>query len=252
MSGRADGAGRVGRAGAGRGSARGQAGEPGSGRGAGAGSRLGVKSSRPAADSASVDQWDVLTPAADLRCPACAAAVRPEAPWCTLCYHDLRPADPVVVARPVVVVEPSVVAGSPGVAGTDLGCEPYGGEVLDPLTAPAEALGLPAGRVVAGGAAVGRGPAGRVVAGGAAVGRGLAGRSWPCTACGQGNAFDLSACAGCGAGFLAGVREGEAPLLDLPLVGDLTALSRAQRIWLAAGVVLAFIAMTVVLILMSN
>lgn len=26
------------------------------------------------------------------RCPCCAALVRPGAPWCTLCYADLRPA----------------------------------------------------------------------------------------------------------------------------------------------------------------
>lgn len=37
----------------------------------------------------------------DLRCPACAAAVRPGDPWCTLCYADLRPRAP----------EPLVAAG---------------------------------------------------------------------------------------------------------------------------------------------
>ena len=202
----------------------------------------GFKSSGAAADSASVDQWDagVLTPAADLRCPACAAAVRPDAPWCTLCYHDLRPAevDAGRASEPVVAPLPDPVDRAYGGSVLDPADRAYGGSVLDPLTAPAEALGLPATRSASAGA------------GGAA--RAGAGISWPCGACGCGNPIDLSACAGCGAGFLAGVREGEGPLLDLPVVGDLTALTRAQRIWLAASVVLAFIALTVVLVLISN
>jgi hypothetical protein len=37
----------------------------------------------------------------DLRCPRCDAHVRAGADWCTLCYHDLRPA--VVEPEPVVV-----------------------------------------------------------------------------------------------------------------------------------------------------
>ncbi len=43
----------------------------------------------------------------------------------------------------------------------------------------------------------------------------------------------------CGSAFLAGLREAEGPLLKLPGVGDLTKLSRGQRLGLAAGVVLA-------------
>ncbi|MGI8537277.1 MAG: hypothetical protein ACR2K2_12480 [Mycobacteriales bacterium] len=134
---------------------------------------------------------DLLT-AADRRCPSCAAAVRPEAPWCTLCYTDLReePASP----------------------------------ALDPLTAPAEALGLP--------------PA--------------PGRSWPCTACGASNPYSVCACAACGTGFLAGLRESEGPLLEVPVIGDLTALSRGQRLGLAAGVVLAVIALTALVTLLFS
>jgi hypothetical protein len=46
------------------------------------------------------------------------------------------------------------------------------------------------------------------------------------------------ACAACGTGFLAGLRQGSAPALALPVVGDLALLSRAQRLGLAGGVVL--------------
>lgn len=35
------------------------------------------------------------------RCPACSAAVTPGAPWCTLCYADLRPA-PVAPVAPAL------------------------------------------------------------------------------------------------------------------------------------------------------
>lgn len=48
-------------------------------------------------------------PADPPRCPACAAAVRPDAPWCTLCWLDLRaPAPaPVPVDEHADVPEPT-------------------------------------------------------------------------------------------------------------------------------------------------
>jgi hypothetical protein len=70
--------------------------------------------------------------------------------------------------------------------------------------------------------------------------------TWPCTACGTANPLDRDACVSCGSGFLAGARN-EAPLLDLPVVGDLTKLSRVQRFALAGGVVLAFLLLTVLI-----
>jgi hypothetical protein len=65
------------------------------------------------------------------RCPRCAALVRPEAPWCTLCYADLRPAPepepepehapelsvPEAVLAPTVLAAPeSVLAEEPALA----------------------------------------------------------------------------------------------------------------------------------------
>ncbi len=65
------------------------------------------------------------------------------------------------------------------------------------------------------------------------------GATWPCTTCGAANGLDRDSCAACGAGFLSALKATEEPLLVLPVVGDLGALSRAQRLGLAAGVVVA-------------
>lgn len=71
--------------------------------------------------------------------------------------------------------------------------------------------------------------------------------TWPCTTCGARNALRADACAACGAGFLAGLRDSEGPLLEIPGVGDLTRMSRGQRMLLAFGVVLAVIALVALL-----
>jgi hypothetical protein len=146
---------------------------------------------------------------AGTRCPHCRAAVRPGAPWCTLCHADLRPPPP--APEPVLPAPAAVAAPGP----------PF-----DPLTAPAARLGLPAAATAA--------PAGP-------------GPSWPCTTCGAPNPIAADACLACGAGFLAGLRETEGPLLELPGVGDLTRMSRGQRVLVAFGVVLAFVAFTALL-----
>lgn len=147
------------------------------------------------------------------RCPSCAAALRPGSPWCTLCYADLRP-QPVEPPPP----PPPVLTAPPAAA--------YGTPALDPLTAPAAALGLPPSVPLA--------------------------ASWPCTTCGASNALTDSACAACGAGFLSSLRDTEAPLLELPVVGDLGKLSRGQRLGLAAGVVLALLALVALLGLLTS
>lgn len=67
--------------------------------------------------------------------------------------------------------------------------------------------------------------------------------SWPCGRCAAANPLELSACGDCGTPFLSAMRTDSAPLLVLPLVGDLTRLSRAQRYGLAGVVVLAVLAL---------
>jgi hypothetical protein len=71
--------------------------------------------------------------------------------------------------------------------------------------------------------------------------------TWPCSTCGATNVLAADACAACGAGFLSGLREAEGPLLELPGVGDLTRMSRGQRMLVAFGVVLAVIALVALL-----
>lgn len=143
-------------------------------------------------------------PAGDApRCPSCGALVRADAPWCTQCFFDLRPAPvPEPDPAPPVVARVPVVPAYP-----------------DPLSAPLD----------------GPAPAAEPVKG------------WPCATCGETNPFEATACVACGAGFLSAVREGEAPLLLLPGVGDLTRMGRGQRLALAGGVVLVFVLVTLVL-----
>jgi hypothetical protein len=61
------------------------------------------------------------------------------------------------------------------------------------------------------------------------------------------NPLAESACSACGAGFLAGLRETEGPLLELPGLGDLTQMGRGQRMMIALGAVLAFLALIALL-----
>ena len=82
------------------------------------------------------------------------------------------------------------------------------------------------------------------------VGRGLGG--WPCSGCGTVNAVEVNACVACGTGFLAGLRQNEPPLLALPGIGDVTRLSRAQRLALAGAVVLVMVVLVVMLSLVTG
>jgi ribosomal protein L40E len=147
-------------------------------------------------------------------CPACGAALRPEAQWCSLCYHDLRPA-------PAPAPEPPTPV--------------YGG--LDPLTAPLLDLVLPpvppaveqvAEQVVEGAAPTA--PAPRASAEQAPL-------TWPCTRCGAPNAIDSPVCGTCGSAFLAAAKEKVS--LVVPGIGDLAHLSRGQRLGVAAAVLAA-------------
>ena len=76
--------------------------------------------------------------------------------------------------------------------------------------------------------------------------------TWPCTTCGTANALADAACTGCGAPFLSALRAGEAPLLELPGVGDVTALSRGQRLGLGLAVVVTVVALTLLLGLLTG
>lgn len=51
--------------------------------------------------------------------------------------------------------------------------------------------------------------------------------TWPCLDCGHHNEFAADACAECGAGFLSAATQ--RPQLELPVVGDVFALSRPHQ-----------------------
>ena len=151
-------------------------------------------------------------PVAD-RCPKCGAAVRVGDPWGTLCYADLRP--------PAPAPEPEPAAAEPVVPAVAHPLMPESGPGVppgpDPLTGPLEGAAAP-----------------------------VEGPSWPCSSCGAVNPMASDVCAVCGQHFLAGVRD-ESPLLELPVVGDITRLGRGQRIAVAFGVVLAVVVLTMLL-----
>jgi hypothetical protein len=121
----------------------------------------------------------------------------------------------------------------------------YGGEGFDPLTAPAEALGLPPRRP-----ASTVGPSTVPLSTVAPPSRPSA--SWPCEACGHSNAITAGVCGACGTAFLAGVRTSEGPLLALPVVGDLTKLQRSQRLGLAFVVMLVLVVLAALLMLLLS
>ena len=63
--------------------------------------------------------------------------------------------------------------------------------------------------------------------------------TWPCTSCRSANALADDLCGACGSPFLEGLRAIDPPLLVLPGLGDVAALSRARRLGLAVGAALA-------------
>jgi ribosomal protein L40E len=141
-------------------------------------------------------------------CPSCGAGVRPGADWCSLCYHDLRPAP-----AAVTVPQPSPAYGE-----------------SDPLTVPLLDLLLPA---VSAPAPLAEAPAVPEPA------QQPAGNSWPCLRCGARNALDADTCQECFSPFLGGASAG--PSLRIPVVGDVWKMSRGARMTLAFGVVLALL-----------
>lgn len=156
-----------------------------------------------------------------ISCPSCGAALREGAPWCTLCYADLRPP----AQRPVL---PTPTTAPPTAA--------YGPPAGDPLTQPLIDF-LPPVQREAPLAAAEQAPVEAV----------LPGSGWPCSACGVTNSLASPRCAGCGAAFLAAAES--RPSFALPLVGDISRYSRSQRLTGAVGVVLLVLLVVAVLVM---
>ena len=134
---------------------------------------------------------------APTRCPRCAALVAPRAPWCTLCYADLRP-----VVEPAQDAVPGALAAPR--AGRHRSAEVVGAAAGDLLVRPRRAAAPTADRDAETGAP-----------------------GWPCRGCGGQVPLARDACQICGAGFLD--LDAAAVTVRLPWVGDLLAMSRARR-----------------------
>jgi ribosomal protein L40E len=144
-------------------------------------------------------------------CPSCGAALRPGAPWCTLCYTDLRPK---VEPEPVpVAAEPSLPVTAPVGAA-------FGIPAADPLTQPLTDF-LPVQPSEEAAPAV----------------EPTSAATWPCTTCAAANPISEDSCSVCGQPFLAAMKVLDKPLLVLPVVGDIGAMSRGGRIGLAMALV---------------
>ncbi|MCW2543383.1 MAG: hypothetical protein JWM40_935 [Frankiales bacterium] len=164
-------------------------------------------------------------------CPACGAALRPGSPWCTLCYADLRTPEERPVAEPPP--PPAVPAGDPltqplidFLPSSVLPPAPRAPESplspLSPLTTPSP-LDDPVPDV---------------------------GPTWPCSACGTSNPIAAAKCGACGAAFLATVALESRAALVLPVVGDLTRMSRSQRLLVAMTLVVALVLFVAVITLL--
>lgn len=140
------------------------------------------------------------------RCPSCAAVVRKDSDWCSLCYADLRPARlPVARAPYPQPSAPPAYAAPPG----------YAGPPAPPAVQPAaDALGAPYEHVLAavyGGAGAMTAQATIAPPTGAAPAESTAetpanAGGWPCVQCSEINDFDRMSCAVCMAPFGGNLR----------------------------------------------
>jgi hypothetical protein len=135
--------------------------------------------------------------------------------WCSLCYHDLRPAP-----------APAPVTPTPAYDGLDPLTAPLLDLVLPPVPVTEEA---PVAATPAPAAPAPTAPAPRAAGDTAAV--------WPCSRCSAPNAIDASLCGTCGASFLAAAAEKVS--LVVPGIGDLSHYTRGQRVGIAVGVLMA-------------
>ena len=161
------------------------------------------------------------------RCPACGASVLDGAPWCTLCYADLRAPAPAAAPQAAAhqpVQQPVQPAASAGPATL-----PVSGAVdlLDPAPAPALPAAVPNRAAL--------GPA-----------------TWPCSACSAAVGLEHDSCPQCLTPFLAGADP--AATLDLPLVGSIRPLTatKSSRAWvMVGGTIVVSIVLTIVISLLG-
>lgn len=154
--------------------------------------------------------------------------MKPGAPWCTLCYTDLRPAPAKLVAARV-----SVYAGAPGAPGY--------ADALAELSALSEPA-APYQPVAVGPELIDAEPSAAAEVPEVAGASEQSVPTWPCLGCGAAVVLTEPACPVCGGGFLQGMAEQslEAELPGLSkLVGRYQRLSKGERIVALSGLGLA-------------
>jgi hypothetical protein len=152
-----------------------------------------------------------------VHCPACGAAVRAKESWCSLCYQDLRPQEPLVatsksglpaIASNLIEVD-STAPRAINIAGIPRPSSPSAQESLD------FGDGFPVGD--------------------AELDRDDVEKAWPCS-CGNAVAFDIDTCPECGNGFLAELRVADAPHHSGPAwMSSYLEASRTIRLAIAAA-----------------
>ncbi|GAC1330060.1 MAG: hypothetical protein NVSMB13_17950 [Mycobacteriales bacterium] len=160
------------------------------------------------------------------RCPACGAACRSDAQWCTLCYADFRPAP--VSQAPLAVLDRPV--------------HPDVDEVVPTRRRGRHAAPVPDDETDIDDSdyrdhSDRRHPRDR-------PGASPAVRGWPCPNCSATTPMDRSTCDGCGLPFLADLQAG-VPSVRLPGIGDVAQASKGVRMGVAAAAGLAAIVVLV-------
>lgn len=146
------------------------------------------------------------------RCPGCHAAVTPGAPWCTLCYTDLRtpapepqPAQPQPEPQPEPEPQPALYSAAMAAAPQPTGVQSTAVQSTAVLP-PDPILDAP------------------IIQAAPIARRGLAG--WPCS-CGTVVPMADDVCGNCGRSFLP--TDGM-PSVSLPGIGDVSTMDRGQKI----------------------
>jgi hypothetical protein len=71
--------------------------------------------------------------------------------------------------------------------------------------------------------------------------------TWPCGSCASANPLEAAVCGVCGAAFLEAVTRTEPPLLVLPLLGDLSRMTKLHWFGLGAALLLLAVVLSVLL-----
>ncbi|MDQ1636413.1 MAG: hypothetical protein QOJ32_3222 [Frankiaceae bacterium] len=173
------------------------------------------------------------------RCPQCSAALRPDAQWCGLCYHDLREAPAPVLPAPSAPARSVPAQFAPARA---VPAEVVPAHLVPADLVPDAQLALPLPLQPADSPSADQ--AGTDAPDGTAPARQA---GWPCAICSLLVPLDAEVCPSCGASFFQILQADAAR--QAPPAGVIMRLPRAAR--LAAAVVLSLVLAVLVPLLLT-